>query len=213
MKSIKYLLATIVIFPLTMFAFVGEIKVSNGDVLIERAGKTIKGACNAKIEEKDAIFTKARSNAQVVFLDGTVVSMGQNTNFNIQEYLYDEKSNNVKFKAGVVKGAFKAITGRIGKISPEKFKLETRTATIGIRGTRFLGFMANDGADTIACTEGVIAITPLSTTLGAPPPETIELKAGEITRVSDGKAETPRKYKKEEIREIEMSTGRSCNCK
>jgi hypothetical protein len=214
MRPIKILIATLLLLCFAVFASVGEIKVSNGEVLVQRAGKSFKGVSGTAVEEKDAITTKALSNAQIIFSDGTAISIGANTNFKVQEYLFDEKSNNAKLKVGISEGTFKAVTGKIGKISPERFKLETKTATIGIRGTRLLGFVIKEGPDTIACTQGVITVAPLrSLYAGMPPPDPIELKAGEITRVSEGRVETPRKYTPAEVKELERSTVRDCNCK
>jgi len=213
MKPIKFLIIALIGLQMALFAAVGEIKVLNGDVVIDRVGKTVKAACNTPIEEKDVITTKARANIQVVFSDGTSISIGQNTNFKVQEYLYDEKSNKANLKVGITEGTFKAVTGRIGKISPDKFKLETKTATMGIRGTRFLGSVPKEGADTIACTEGAITVAPLKALATGTQPEPIVVNAGEIIKVSeDGSTTVPRKYNPTEIREIEMSTSRSCNC-
>jgi len=213
MKTIKFLITLMFFLPVIAVASIGEIKVSNGEVTIERAGKFIKGAYSTPIEEKDIITTKVHSNAQVIFSDGTAVSVGSNSKFNIQEYLYDEQSSKVNFKASVTEGAFKAVSGRIGKISPDMFKLKTKTATIGIRGTRFLGIIPKDGPDTIACTSGVITVAPLKGVDGAPPPKPVEVKAGEMTKVSDGYVATPQQYNPTQIKDIEKLTTRNCGCK
>jgi hypothetical protein len=94
------------------------------------------------------------------------------------------------------------------------FKMEMKTATIGIRGTRFVGTVPEVGPETVACTFGVITVAPLGRIDDkAKQPEPIEVKAGEITKVSDGSIEAPRKYTSKEIRAIEISAGRACNCK
>jgi len=48
----------------------------------------------------------------------------------------------------LITGAFRAITGSIGKLQKSKFEVETRVATIGIRGTDFWGgFTFGDALD------------------------------------------------------------------
>jgi N-acetylneuraminic acid mutarotase len=187
----------ILLFPFLLLASVGKITVSNGDVSIARAGKAIKGISNTPLEEKDTINTKAGSSAQIIFSDGTAISLGAGTTFNIKEYLFDEKANSVNLKVGVSEGAFKAITGKIGKISPEKFKLETKTATIGIRGTAFLGLIPKEGPETIACTKGSIAVAPLPVIVAplatgqatpAPSPVGTPLPSGQQTAPVSGQA-------------------------
>lgn len=199
----------ILLLPSIIFASVGKITVSSGDVSVQRAGKIIKGVSNTPLEEKDAIFTKAGSSVQIILSDGTALSLGANTNLKIQEYLFDEKAKNANLKVGVAEGAFRSITGKIGKISPEKFKVETRTATIGIRGTTFLGVIPKEGPETIVCTRGVISVTPNPVQIPgaptAPKPVVVVVKAGEITKASVGTVEPPRPYTKAELQNLEKA--------
>ena len=58
-----------------------------------------------------------------------------------------------KSEFNVSKGAFHAITGQIGKVNPEKFKLKTKNATIGIRGTEIYGDQSR-----VFCTQGAIFV-------------------------------------------------------
>ena len=69
--------------------------------------------------------------------DKTVITLGSSSVLDIQEYLNDAQQPKAKFKFN--QGTFKSITGEIGKKAPENFNLETKTATIGIRGTIISG--------------------------------------------------------------------------
>lgn len=140
------------------FASIGKITALNGSILVIRDAKTLKAVPGFVIEQKDTINSSKGSAAQLVFNDNTVISVGSNTVFKIEEYLFDTSSPKARF--GVQEGSFKTITGKIGKIAPDKFKVETRTATIGIRGTVFVGSVASNGDLTIACTKGAITVTP-----------------------------------------------------
>jgi hypothetical protein len=51
------------------------------------------------------------------------------------------------------------ISGKIGKIAPERFTVKTKTATIGIRGTNFTVLVLEDGSQNIYCTYGAISVT------------------------------------------------------
>jgi N-acetylneuraminic acid mutarotase len=204
-----------------LYGSAGKITTLSGDITITRDGKLIKGAPNAAIEEKDSIVSKASSSAQLLFSDGTAVSIGANTNFKVQEFLFEEGgSGKSSAKFGVSEGAFKAITGRIGKISPDKFKLETRTATIGIRGTRFLAIIPADPQqpETVACTQGRISLTlkpieiktptgisPITPLAPPPPAPPVIVKAGEMTTLSVDKIETPKNYTSTEIKKLQSA--------
>ena len=49
------------------------------------------------------------------------------------------------------------VTGKIGKLAPERFKLKTVSATIGIRGTDFSGDIM-DNREIIRCYSGAISV-------------------------------------------------------
>jgi len=172
---------------LSVFAFgsVGRITAISGSVTVERGGVGQKATPNFKLEEKDQIKSLAGATAQIIFNDKTVITVGSNTTFKIEEYLYDEKD--VKARFGVGEGSFKAITGKIAKIAPEKFKVETKTATIGIRGTIFIGNINRAGILTIACTKGAISVTP---NIPSAPP--VIVQQGQITRADTKGVEPPR---------------------
>ena len=99
------------------------------------------------------------------------------------------------------KGAFRSITGKIGKMAPKRFKLKTRTATMGIRGTQILFKTGGNKPDTMACTQGAITVT-------SDTGETVDVPAGQITTVTEGEAPTPPKaYEPEEIEALGEDAG------
>ncbi len=207
MKKILLLLA----FSFTLlFASVGKITIVSGDVVLTKAGKSTKVVSGSTLDEKDQVSTKAGASAQIVFKDGTAISLGASSIFRVDEYLYDEASSKGSAKFGVSEGAFRAITGKIGKVAPDKFKLDTRTATIGIRGTRFLGMIPKTGPETIACTKGAISVTliapPQLPGMPAPKAVAVDVKAGQMTTVSVDKVEAPKAFTPAEIKHLENAT-------
>lgn len=117
----------------------------------------------AKLEEKDSVITADNSKAQIMFTDDTIVTVGKNSNFSISQYIFeDSKEPAVEFN--LVKGAMRTITGKIGKIAPEKFSVHAKTATIGIRGTNFTVVVLENGATRAYCTFGAISVTVGSST-------------------------------------------------
>jgi hypothetical protein len=92
-------------------------------------------------------------------------------------------------------GFFEVVTGKIAKVSRENFILRTRTATCGVRGTAFSGYVSMFG-DTIACTSGSIDVT--SNDVSVP------VHAGEVTYVKQNEPpRTPRKLRKGELKLME----------
>ena len=142
-----------------MFANIGTVVDVVGSSTLIREGKTINVIAKLELKEHDFIKTGNNAKVKMFFKDNTAVSLGQNTIFEIDKYFFTgKKDSQIKFK--VLKGFFKTVTGKIGKIAPKRFKLQTKNATIGIRGTVFAAKVGND-ADVVMCTDGrIVLFTP-----------------------------------------------------
>lgn len=136
---------------------VATVTALKGSAEIKRIEKTLQAKLGTKLENKDNISTASNSKMQIIFLDETILSIGKNSNFSIEEYLYEETKEPIA-KFGMVEGAMRVITGGIGKIAPHKFSVKTRTATIGIRGTNFTAIVRPDNSFRVYCTYGAISI-------------------------------------------------------
>ena len=136
---------------------VATLTAMKGNVSIENSSGTSHATLGALLEEKDSVITADRSKAQLIFEDETVVTVGKNSNFSIKTYLY-EAGHEPRAEFGLLKGAMSTITGKIGKIAPEKFVVKTKTATIGIRGTNFTVIVLEDASQRVYCTYGAISV-------------------------------------------------------
>jgi len=140
-----------------LWSSVGTIVYTKGDVFLLRGSELTPAVVGSKLEEKDTISTKTASLVKLLLDDKSAVSIGANSDFSIESYLYGEKKNS-QAKFQMKKGVFRIITGKIAKIRPDKFKLKTRTVTIGIRGTIFSGTIAK-GKEEIFCEHGSIYVS------------------------------------------------------
>lgn len=168
-----FILAFLVAFSL--FANTGKIVAMKGDATIIKGSEQIDAKLGSEIAKNDELKTGKNSKLQLLFDDNTVITIGNNSHFKVNEYLFSD--NNVQAEFGLLKGTFRTITGKIGKVAPSKFQLKSKTSSIGIRGTQILSKMAIQG-DRIVCIEGEILITHLASG------KTIILKAGEFVDVS-----------------------------
>lgn len=185
------LLITLVFY---LFANIGIISSLKGKAVIKRGPKTIKVKLGTKIDKKDIIITKTYSKAQILFNDKTIITVGKNTSFQIAEYSNSIKNPKASFK--VNHGFFKVMTGKIGKLAPHKFKLLTTNATVGIRGTHFLGLIENE-KDSIACTNGSISV--VSNFDGS----SVDVFEGQITFImQNASPTTPRDFSTKELKKL-----------
>jgi hypothetical protein len=201
----KTLLLSILLLASTLFANVGKVVALKGDATVTRGGQNLPVNLGLILQEKDQIKTSKNARLQLQFTDKTVISLGKESVFDVEEYFFDEKQpTKTKASFKMAKGIFKSITGKIGKINPSKFTLKTKTASIGIRGTIFFGTIAPDKPDNIACTQGEIVV---QTDQGI-----VTVPAGQFTTVQAGQAPTPPKALPEaEVNNLEQDSGASEN--
>jgi len=165
MKKIILLICSISL----IFAYVGKISALKGDAYIIRDGKKIAAKIGMQIENKDIVKTQ-NARLQLIFKDRTIITIGKNSNFNIQDYIFDNKKITANFKLS--KGIIKTITGKISKIAPQRFHIKTKNAIIGIRGTIFVVEFQNN-MTRMTMVEGVTSFADLSTK------QTFEVHQGE----------------------------------
>jgi len=159
MKTIRLLLIFLSLLGTSIFANnVATITAIKGSATITRNNSNIDAKLGNKLQEKDIIKTHENTKVQLIFNDETIISLGKNSNFSVKEFLFEDGKEPVA-RFGMIKGAMRTITGKIGKIAPQKFSVSTKTATIGIRGTNFSIIAGEGGSHQVFCTYGKISVT------------------------------------------------------
>jgi hypothetical protein len=105
-------------------------------VLKSNAPRDLK--IGASIYEGDILKTGEKSHMVVAFNDKSRMTLKANTELAIEDHKFnanDPDKNSATYK--LIKGGMRALTGLIGKLKREAYKVKTPTATIGIRGTGF----------------------------------------------------------------------------
>ena len=90
-----------------------------------------------ELREGDTLSTSEGSSAIIRMQDGTRMTLRPGTDLVLQRFQYREGAANNSMVMQLFSGGLRAITGLISKNAPEAAKLQTKTATIGIRGTDF----------------------------------------------------------------------------
>lgn len=118
-------------------AGVGKVTEQSGPMEIQRDKQVIESQTSTEVEMQDAIVT-ARSRAQITFQDDTKVQITEQSKLVIDDFVYDpNKSDAGKVGLKVALGTARYASGQIAKNNPQSVKVETPTATIGVRGTDF----------------------------------------------------------------------------
>lgn len=114
----------------------GTIELVDGDAIIDsRTGASFRPAkAGEAVDEGETITTFGNAEVQLRMADGAQLSLRENSKITITAYVADGGSGD-RILIELAKGAFRAITGWIGKFNPRNDTIRTPTATIGIRGT------------------------------------------------------------------------------
>ena len=115
--------------------FIGVIGVAVGDIYNQKNEKLLNGS---KIFYGDTILANSKSNAQILFLDETVMTVGENTELTIDDFIYNPKTNDGNFVTNIKSGIVKTISGKISEKNPENLELKMPNGSLGVRGTEFV---------------------------------------------------------------------------
>jgi len=116
----------------------GVIKTLTGRAYIYRSGTRIKAEPDMPILESDLFVTKKNAHAGIVFTDGTVITIGPESLFEMTAFVFKPEETQYDFSFYMEKGTAIYNSGKIGRMSPQSVKIRTPKSTIGIRGTRFV---------------------------------------------------------------------------
>ncbi len=115
----------------------GKFQFVHGDVTLTRTnGSRVVPVKGDRLEEGDVITTGAQAQTQLVLNDGGLIAMRPDSRMRIDQFRFNGQADGSEQSVfGLLKGGFRAITGLIGRVNKDNYKIRTATATIGIRGT------------------------------------------------------------------------------
>lgn len=116
----------------------GEVEFSRGVGFAQSPGESPRTLGKGlPLQEGDRLTTAEGASAIIKLLDGTRMTLRPNSELVLQHYQFKENAPDNSFLMQLVRGGFRAVTGLISKSSPDAARVQTNTATIGIRGTDF----------------------------------------------------------------------------
>lgn len=116
----------------------GEVEFSRGVGFAQTPGQAPRTLGKGlPLREGDRLTTSEGASAIIKLEDGTRMTVRPNTEIVLQQYQFKENAPDNGMLMQLVRGGFRAVTGLISKNSPNAARVQTNTATIGIRGTDF----------------------------------------------------------------------------
>ncbi len=111
------------------------------------------------LRERDRIVTGADALAMIVFSDQARLALRPDSDVLIKAYRIDPSGVATQLDLELLKGTVRQISGKGAQLQPERYRLNTPIAAIGVRGTDFLA-SAEAGTVRTYVHEGTIVIQP-----------------------------------------------------
>lgn len=172
---------------------VGRVALSVGEaVRVSAMGHSEPLRLGLDLAMGDRIITNKDAIALIVFADEGRVSLRANSELVIHSYKIDPSGANTTMHLELVRGVMRQISGQGAKTQPDRYRLNTPIATIGVRGTDFLAKTSGDALETFI-QEGTIVVlrnsndcqsTSAQGNCGAPLAQLSALDAGQYLRLS-----------------------------
>jgi len=139
----------------------------------------------AEVMTGDRVETAAAGRAQLRFTDGAYVSLQPNTTFEVRDYHFTGRTDGSERGVfGLLRGAFRTVTGLIGRVNRGAYQIQTPTATVGIRGTGGVIALLDDGTLRVTGTSGTWFIN-------KPNQKQLDVPAGKVGEASPAPGEDP----------------------
>jgi hypothetical protein len=87
---------------------------------------------------KDVIETQADSRAKALFEDDSILTVGENSRVEVNEYIYDPANNQRSTILRLFQGRARALVGKLFAGLGSRFEVHTPTAVAAARGTYFV---------------------------------------------------------------------------
>jgi hypothetical protein len=158
-----------------------------GDFYVLTAdGRKLTGDAHVPITMGSRIVTGPNARLDLTLLDDTRFMIGPNSDFVVDEFVYDPSSSVAKVTASLAKGLFRWVTGKLPPSWKRQEDLHVRGDAIVIRGTDMEISVVPDGAGYIKLFEGQLQITEKKSG------DVFQMNAGQmVTLNADGTAGRP----------------------
>lgn len=117
----------------------GFLKKVQGDVqVVSLAGESHVARPGDKLMPTDRIVSGPDGGVSLVLRDGTSMVVGPSSYLDVKQFAFNSITQEGNIFVSLLRGSMRMISGLIGKTHPESVRIDTQTATIGIRGTDFI---------------------------------------------------------------------------
>jgi hypothetical protein len=124
--------------PASASPAIATVQKVSGTATVVREGSPLSVTTGLEIWENDTLRTGSDGSMGVIFSDDTVLSLGPESVLVIDKFVFAPRQGNFSIVLRMIKGTAAYLSGLISKLAPGSAHFETPTASIGIRGTKFV---------------------------------------------------------------------------
>lgn len=117
---------------------IGAVQKVSGTATVVRQGRAISAKIGLDLYQYDTLRTGPDGSIGVIFNDDTSLSLGPGSMLVIDEFVFAPRQGKYSIAIRMLKGTVAYFSGLISKLAPDSAHIETPTASIGIRGTKFV---------------------------------------------------------------------------
>jgi hypothetical protein len=101
-----------------------------------------------------------KGRLQIRFTDGSFISLQPNTVFGLDNYAFNKaKPTEGTLLFNFIRGGMRTVSGAIGKVNRNNYRVQTPVATIGIRGTSYAADQQPNGRLLLTVSKGIVNIS------------------------------------------------------
>jgi hypothetical protein len=116
----------------------GTLKSVQGAVAVGKGDARRVAVPGGAVVESERIVTEANGSAVLMLRDGTMLTVGPNSQVDITRFQFDATTQTGSLTVQVILGSIRMVTGLLGKLQPENVKVMTPSSTVSVRGTDFI---------------------------------------------------------------------------
>jgi hypothetical protein len=140
---------------------VGVVQRLQGHVTIVHFGNSVDAMEGMAISLKDGLVTGAQARLQIMLIDDTQITLGENAEVVIMQYQFNPFVSGEKgmVVVEVSKGAFLLTTGRISQLSDKRIEVKTALADLATAGAEFWAGPTGGDLEGVAVFEGSVEVS------------------------------------------------------
>ena len=114
---------------------IGLVKTASADATILREGRRVTAQPGIQLFQGDVLTTGATGSLGVILRDDTVLSLGPSSETHLEQFAFKPAEQKLGMVLKFTRGMISYLSGKVAKLAPGSVRLETPTATLGVRGT------------------------------------------------------------------------------